>query len=30
MMGQVLGPAQLYDVHNQIKNSDVPWLYQLI
>ncbi len=30
MMGQVLGPAQLYDVHNQIKNSDTSWLYQLI
>jgi hypothetical protein len=30
MMGQGLGPGQLYDVHNQIKNSDTPWLYQLI
>ncbi len=30
MMGQGIGPGQLYNVNNEIKNYDTPWLGLLI
>ncbi len=30
MMGQGFGPGQLYNVNNEIKNFDTPWLGLLI